>query len=270
MKAPLPNQRHALLELGSDAHYFDTAYYSTTYADRTEDVAYYLAVAQQHGGPVLEYGCGGGRITLPLARAGHEVTGIDRSRPMLKQLRAALADEDPAVRKRLCAKSGDMRTVKLDRRFSLVLCTFNTLLHLYTRRDIERFLARVRAHITRRGHFVFDTSLPDPEELARDPTRRFRTPRFRHPSSGEVVRYSERFSYEALSQVLTVDMLFEPRDEPEATWVTPLCHRQFFPQELEALLHYNGFRLRDVVADFDRDEVPNNDSTSLVYHCTPR
>lgn len=270
MKPPLPNQRHALHELGSDAHYFDTTYYGATYADRTEDVAYYVAVAERHGGRVLEYGCGSGRISLPLARAGHDVTGVDRSPAMLKQLRAVLSAEDPDVQGRMHIRRGDMRTVKLDARFDLVLCTFNTLLHLYTRQDIERFFARVHAHIKRRGYFVFDTSLPAPEELARDPTRYFHTPRFRHPSSGEVVRYSERFQYEALSQVLTVDMRFEPRDAPDDAWMTPLCHRQFYPQELEALLHYNGFRLREVIADFDTDAAPSGDSESLVYHCTPR
>jgi hypothetical protein len=150
----------------------------------------------------------------------------------------------------------------------LVLCTFNTFLHLYTRRDVERFLARVRDHMVRGGRFVFDVSLPEPSELASDPNKAYRTPRFRHPTRG-VVRYAERFDYDPLSQVLMVDMEFEPKGRPDERWSTPLAHRQFYPAELEALLHYNGFDVVELHADYER-KAPDRDATMLVYHCKKR
>ena len=231
--------RDAELEAGSDAHYTDPGYYASTYADRDEDVDYYVSLAVERGGPVLEYGCGNGRILLPLARAGLRVTGLDRSAPMIGDLRARLKREPPAVRERARARRGDMRSWRSKVRFPLVLCTFNTFLHLYDRHDVERFCARVLAHLTPRGRFVVDVSIPVPEELARTPDKLHRTPRFKHPSTGEVVRYGERFEYDALRQVLLVGMEFEPKGRPQDAWMTPLAHRQFFPQELEALLHYN-------------------------------
>jgi 2-polyprenyl-3-methyl-5-hydroxy-6-metoxy-1,4-benzoquinol methylase len=69
------------LEAGSLAHYEDPAYYAATYGRRIEDIAYYVALAQRLGGPVLEYGAGNGRIALPLARHGIEVVGVDHSAP---------------------------------------------------------------------------------------------------------------------------------------------------------------------------------------------
>ena len=268
-RGALPAERTAAHERGSDAHYDDNVYYEAAYAKRHDDVLYYVELAGEHGGPVLEYGCGSGRITLPLAQIGESVTAVDRHQGMLKALRQSLRAEPVEVRERVTVKRGDMRSVKLRSRHRLVLCTFNTVLHLYTRRDIERFFARVHEHLVAGGRFVFDASLPDVEELARDQDRAFHTPRFRHASYGGVVRYSERFRYDALSQVLTVDMRFEPRDEPQDAWVTPLCHRQFFPQEMEALLHYNGFRLVDVHGDFERT-APEPLCESLVYHCVKR
>ena len=254
------------LEVGSTAHFEDPDYYTAAYRRRSADVMYYLELAVGIGAPVLEYGCGNGRILLPLARAGLEVTGVDRSPQMLADLRARLRTEPETVRQRVHVRHGDMRSARLGRRFGLVLCTFNTLLHLYDRSELEHFLARVRAHLTPTGRFVFDVSMPDPLELARKPERAYYAPRFRHPSSGEVVRYCERFDYEPLSQVLFVTMEFEPRGHPADAWVTPLAHRQYYPRELEALLHYNGLRVLDIHADF-APQPPDRESATLIYHC---
>jgi len=258
------------LEQGSEAHYEDACYYSATYADRSEDIDYYLRlVADAEPSELLEYGCGNGRIALPLAYRGARVTGVDQSAPMLKDFRRRLRRAPREVRERLVLRRGDMRSVRLERRISLVLCTFNTFLHLYSRRDVERFCARVVAHLKPRGRFVVDVSIPDPNELCRDPNRLLRCTPFRHRTTGRVVRYGERFDYEPMAQVLVVDMEFESRDEPQQRWNTPLAHRQFYPQELEALLHYNG--LETVVAHGDfACEAPDRDSTNLILHCRRR
>ena len=261
------------LARGTSAHYEDPTYYASTYADRADDVRYYAALAALHGGPVLEYGCGSGRIALAIARAGIEVTGVDRSPTMLASFRRALREEAPEVRARVSLRRGDMRSLTLSGRFPLVLCTFNSFLHLYRRSDVERFLARVSAHLTPRGAFVLDVSMPDASELARRPERRYYTPRFRHPTTGELVRYSERFDYDPLDQVLLVQMEFEPVTTPprrrRASWGTPLAHRQFYPQELESMLHYNGFRVAAIHGDFELAR-PTRDSATLVFHCRHR
>jgi SAM-dependent methyltransferase len=257
------------LEAGSDAHYEDVAYYASAYAKRRDDVAYYQQLALEHGGPVLEYGCGSGRLALPLARDGASITGVDRSSTMLGEFRRLLSDEPAEVAGRVRIRRGDMRSLRLKQRFGLVLCTFNTFLHLYTRQDVERFLARVKTHIRRSGLFVFDVSIPDPSELARDPARAYHAPRFRHPTTGGITRYTERFDYDAMRQVLFVSMRFEPLDDPKSAWMTPLAHRQFYPQELEALLHYNGFKLVDAHGDFER-RPPEGHDESLILHCRPR
>ena len=183
------------LRVGALAHFEDPAYYAQTYARRTADILHYVELAKKAKGPVLEYGVGNGRIAIPAAREGVTVVGVDHSRPMLRDLSRRLEDEPEDVRARVRARFGDMRRVALRRRFPLVIAPFNVLLHLYTRPDVERFLARVRGHLARRGRFVMDLSVPRPEDLARDPNVPLRAPRFRHPSAG-VVRYQERFDYD--------------------------------------------------------------------------
>ena len=134
-----------------------------------------------------------------------------------------------------------MRACGSAQRFPLVLCTFNTALHLYTR-ERRRALPRPRARAPRPARPLrrrpVDAAL---EDLARDPSR----PSTRRASATRppacIVKNREHFDYDPARQVLFVSMEFEPVGAPGEAWVTPLAHRQFFPQEWEALLHYNGF-----------------------------
>ena len=260
-------RRDRELEAGTSAHYQDPSYYAATYRARTEDVDYYVGLGARRGVSVLELGCGNGRIALPLARAGAKVVGVDLAAPMLTDLRRRLRAEPPEVRARLRLRRGDMRSVRLGERFSLVLCPFNAVLHLYERRDFERFLATVRAHLAPRGELVFDVSMPDPAELARRPERAYPTRPFRYPGpdEGERVRYAERFDYDKLRQILFVAMEFEPERGGEG-WMTPLAHRQYYPQELEALLHYGGFRVTAHYGGFEREPLTAS-SPTILLHC---
>ena len=258
----------AATAVGSSAHYADPAYYTKTYKKRDEDVRFYRRLCRAAKGPVLEYGVGNGRIALPVARSGVEVVGVDLSRPMLADLSKQLEKEPAAVQLRVQLVHGDMRRVRLKRRFPLVIAPFNTILHLYERKDVEDFFARVREHLTPRGRFVFDFSLPRPRDLVFDENRRYKAPRFRHPTTGELTHYSERFEYDVLRQILLVSMEFkaakaERSRSGRGLTTTALTHRQFFPQEMEALLHYNGFSGLEWSADFSDDE-PDQDADSLI------
>lgn len=217
--------------------------------------------AKEHGGPVLEYGVGNGRVAMAIARAGVEVVGVDQSKPMLGALTERLEKEPKAVRERVKLVVGDMREVALRRKFPLVIAPFNTVLHLYEPADAIAFFQRVRRHLAPGGHFVFDFSQPSFDDLSRDPSERFKTPRFRHPSMGKTVRYSERFEYHALRQLLVIWMEFDPVDGSDG-WVIPLSHRQFFPQEMRALLAHADFGDVEMFEDFG-DEPASDDADSL-------
>lgn len=238
------------LDAGARAHFDDAAYYTLTYSNRVEDVAFYVGLVQKHApeGPILEYGIGNGRIAFPIARHGASIVGVDHSKPMLRDLAERLRAEPIDVRRRVRVRQGDMRRLELGKKFPLVIAPFNVLLHLYTREDVEQFFARVKDHLAPGGLFVADLSVPVPSDLARDPTQAFRTPRFRHPTAG-LVRYTERFDYDPIRQILFVAMEFESLEGGEA-FSTPLAHRQFHPREWEALLHYNGFTIDRIDGDF--------------------
>jgi SAM-dependent methyltransferase len=252
-------------DFGALAHYADPAYYTQCYGSRKHDVEYYVHRARTLGGPVLEYGCGNGRITRALAAAGIEVWGVDFSKPMLSDLEEQLQRGHASLRERIHLIHGDMRLVQLEQKFSLVIAPFNVMLHLYTRQDVEQFLQRVVEHLDNGAHFIGDVSIPQASDLARSPTRKYSAPSFRDPHTRQQIKYSERFEYDPLRQLLVVWMEFVPTDGSQS-WVIPLTHRQFFPCELETHLHHAGFSCIEFTADFT-DQAPDAHSDSLVFDC---
>ncbi len=254
-----PAHPRALEALGAVQHFLHPSWYDATYRRRRHDVAFYAPRAAA-AGRVLELGCGSGRITLPMARAGARVRAVDRSAPMVEALRGALAGAPAAVRDRVTVDRADLREVVVDEPFPLVVCPFNTFLHLYTRQDVARALERVRAALAPGGRFLFDVSLPRPADL-RDRTRRGRRVR----RGGRDFTYAEDFRWEPLEQILYVTMTFTPLDGGEPV-VQLLAHRQFFPAELEALLAASGF---EVVEATEWGAPLGVDPDTLVLGCRP-
>lgn len=134
------------------------------YAPISGDVAFYLREARKTGGPILELACGTGRIAIPLARAGFEIVGLDKSPLMLRIARGKAT----GLRKLLFCK-GDMERFDLGRRFRLILIPFRSFQHLLTPDAQRSCLSGVRKHLTRDGRFIvqlFDPRLDHflPEE----------------------------------------------------------------------------------------------------------
>lgn len=251
-----PAHRALLDRLGTSV-FEDVALYDATYRRRRHDVAWYVGRAA--GVPrLLELGCGSGRVTLPLARAGVRVTAVDRSEAMLDALTSRLARERREVAARVHPLRADLRALDPSERFPLVICPFNTFLHLYDRDDVARALAAVGRALAPGGRFVFDTSLPRPGDL-RDRRARGRSVTL----GGRRHRYEEEHRYEPLEQILYVASTWTPVDGGEPVHRL-LAHRQFFPAELEALLHLHGLRVVSATAwgaPLDRDP------DAIVWEC---
>ena len=141
----------------SGAKHYDAAY---SVKEDLVDRDFYLNLANEYGGPVLEFGCGTGRITLPLARQGVDVTGMDASHSMLEVLRAKLAKEPAGVRRRTRVVEGDFRTHYLGDQFSLVVIPFRPMQHMYTTEDQLAALKNARRHLADGGILAFDVFNP--------------------------------------------------------------------------------------------------------------
>ena len=150
-----------------DSYRISAKYYDGAYGAIKDlvDTECYCDLARQHGGPVLEIGCGTGRILLAIARAGVEIHGVDNSAPMLAALKQSLTREKPETRDSVSLHAADMRDFRLGRRFPLVTIPFRPLQHMYTVTDQLRALRSAAAHLEGDGILAFDVFYPKFERL---------------------------------------------------------------------------------------------------------
>jgi SAM-dependent methyltransferase len=130
-----------------------TSRYDDWSVDMTEDIPFYVKLAREAGGPLVELAVGSGRVAIPVARAtGRAVTGIDSSPGMLEQARARAAE----VGVELDLREGDMRDLTLDEPAALIYCPYRALLHLPTWADRRRTFERVAASLRSGGRFAWN------------------------------------------------------------------------------------------------------------------
>ena len=246
-------------------HYAYARLYEKTFAQRKQDIEFYLRLAERCApASILEYGAGAGRVTLPLIRQGHRVTAIDASREMLALLDQKAQRLPQHARERLSLLPGDMRKKRLRTRFPLVLATFNVVAHLPHFQDMAAFLRRVKEHLSHDGLLVFDVSIPHPEEVEADPEALHPAARFKHPETSEWIRQTERFEYDPSSQTLLVESKLRSEQGGDEL-VIPLYLRQWFPREVDAILRYEGFTSIETYADFS--ESPGVFATDSLVFC---
>jgi len=130
-----------------------TSRYDDWSADMTEDIPFYVKLAREADGPLVELAVGNGRVAIPVARAtGRAVIGIDSSPGMLEQARTHAAD----VGVELVLREGDMRELALDEPAALIYCPYRALLHLPTWADRRRTFERVAASLRSGGRFAWN------------------------------------------------------------------------------------------------------------------
>jgi ubiquinone/menaquinone biosynthesis C-methylase UbiE len=133
-------------------------------AEMTADVAFYVALAREADGPVVELAVGNGRVAIPVAQAiGRPVIGIDTSPAMLEQARKHAADAGVELE----LHQGDMRDLALDEPAALIYCPFRALLHLPTWADRRRTFERVAAALRPGGRFAWNAFAFDHQVAAR-------------------------------------------------------------------------------------------------------
>ncbi len=139
------------------ARYYDAAYGSM--AD-LQDVPFYVDLARRVGGPVLEIGCGTGRVLLEVAALGLEIEGLDSSADQLVVLQRKLDASPAAARNRVRLQHADMRDFAFERRYRLITAPFRPLQHLYTVEDQIAAFRAIRKHLLPDGIFAFDVFYP--------------------------------------------------------------------------------------------------------------
>jgi SAM-dependent methyltransferase len=238
------------------------------------DLAFYIDVARGAGGPVLELGCGTGRVLLPTARQGVEITGLDRSAAMLSRLREKLGAEPSDVRGRVTVVEADMRELgelDLGRKFKLVTIPFRGFQHQIGVDDQLAVLRGARTHLAPGGRLAFDVFNPHFKLMVTRTTEEHEdSPRTALPGGRWFRRNARVPSVDFLTQVSQVELIWYVTDQSgrEQRHVQAFPMRWFMRTEVEHLLARAGFRIAEIYGDVDRSPlVP--DSPEMIFVAEP-
>jgi SAM-dependent methyltransferase len=225
-------------------------FYDAENTDKDDDLRLYLELADRYGGPIVDIGCGTGRVMIPLAQQGYEVHGIDSEPAMLERARRR-RDASPALKNNMVLHQGDVLTYSLDHQFRLTLVPYNGLMHFHDQETQLAALRRLRAWTADDGLLVLD--LPNAGEVfATQETDAIMMERtFLEPESGHMVM-QQSFSYlDRTQQLLRVTWIY---DEITADGVVkrtfaPLVLYYYFFSEVKLLLQMTGFEVEAVYGD---------------------
>ena len=233
------------------------------------DVNFFVEAAKESGGPVLEIGCGTGRVLIPTAKAGIEILGLDASPAMLTVCREKLARESAETRAQASLTEGDMRRFDLGREFRLVTIPFRPFQHLMTVDDQLACLASVHRHLREGGQLVLDLFNPafphmvDEkffEELNREPP-------FSMPDGRKVLRRHHILARDFFRQTQDVESIHRVTcpDGREERLVQRFTMRYLFRFEAEHLLARSGFEVENIYADFEKSPYGSKYPGDLVF-----
>ena len=229
--------------------------YVVPYRER-QDVGFFVEAAKKSGGPVLELGCGTGRVLIPTAQAGVEITGLDLSPDMLEICRKNLKAEPQEVQARVRLVEGDMRRFELAQKFGLVTLPFRPFQHLTTVEEQLACLGCIHNALAEGGQMILDIFNPSLESLTRTNfgEEMSEEPEFSLPDGRKVIRRHMVTSRDVPNQVNYVELIYyvSHPDGQKERLVQAFPMRYLFRFEAEHLLARAGFEVEQLYSDYNK------------------
>ena len=233
------------------------------------DLDLYLALAARAGGPVLEIAAGSGRVAVPLAEAGYEVTAVDIDVAMLARLAKAAAESGPGVPERIDPVAADLVGLKLRRgaRFRLAILALNSILLLNTREAQVAAIETMARHLAPGGIAVVDVWLPSADELARYDGRLGLEYARVDPDTGQLVTKITAAQHEPATGRVVLTAIYNEGEQGGATrrWIREDILRLLNADELRAIAESAGLEVEVVAGDYDLNPIgPHDDRAILI------
>ncbi len=241
-------------------------FYDADYRNYVDDIETIGLLAEETGDPILELGCGTGRVLAPLAAAGHTVTGVDVSPALLALARAKLADAGVSAKVQLV--EADLRTLALAQRdFRFAFCTSNTLMHFTTPEEQLTVLRQAYAHLAPQGLLLIDLFNPDVIRLTTVNGLQELADEWHDAVSGvHVLKWCVR-TVDWAEQLQDTLFIYEEAypDGHGRRHICPFTLRFLWRNEAELMLTAAGFMVEAVWGDFDGgDYSANSDHLILL------
>ena len=252
--------------------------YDSVYSYVTDDIPFYVEEAVRAGGPVLELGCGTGRVAIPIADAGVDVVGLDSSPAMLEVARRKIERSNVGA-SHLTLVEADMRDLAsldtlgaLDKKFGLAIIPFRGFLALLSVEDQIRALDGIKRRLVPGGRLIFNVFVPDVNMLVQEGDVPYHLRDVTDSETGRRLVLWQQSSYDHYNQIASVRIIVEELDDSGA--VDRRTYKDFQLRyahrwEIEHLLTRCGYEVLDLFGDFDRSPFDES-STEMVWVARPR
>ena len=238
-------------------------FYDIEHAHFDEDLDMYQNFAEANGGPILELGCGSGRVLFPLAEAGFDVVGDHTSAAMLALARQRLNELERPVKLELVQQS--MSTLHLERKFRMAFIALGSFAHIVTRKEQQQALAVIRAHLSTGGLFIIDISNADARYME-DLTGQVLHQGTWQRDDGTMLTHFVSPATAVDRHLLELTHFYEQHAQggtvQRTTAITSLY--LFERSEMELLLEHAGFAVKDVYGSHDLSEY-TLDSPRMIF-----
>ncbi len=224
--------------------YEDAEFYDTEFASRDLEIPFYRKYARQAAGPVLEIACGTGRLTLPIARDGINVTGLDVSRSMLDLARRKTSAEGLNIE----WVEQDCRDMRLSKNFGLAFSATNAMQHLLDKESVLAFLQSARNVLLPNGLLILDVFNPNLSKLNRPAGHRHLHKIIQAPD-GKSICVEVATEYYPETHILHFDLFY--LDKGELLRSKHVNMRCFFPDELLDLCNLSQLDVVNRLGDYD-------------------
>ncbi len=245
----------------NEYYQFNAALYDCNSTGTEGDVDFYAEEAVKAGSPVLELGCGTGRILIPIAQEGIEITGLDQSPEMLARARTKILKLDEETRKRVELVQGDMRSFSFKKQFNLIIIPYRAFLHLLTSEDQIMALTCIRNHMKDDGKLILNIFDPNLEMIAAHSghlgSASKKMQECIHPDTGSRVIVWENRKYHPEPQIVDVNFIFEELDKTGKVISKHYIFmnlRYIFRYEMQYLLELCGFKIETLYGDCRRGD----------------
>lgn len=237
---------------------------------RDDDLPFWTEEARVSGGPVLELGCGTGRVAIPIAQTGIHVVGLDNSRELLRIARTK-ARNLRLSRDQIQFMYGDMRRFSLKQQFSLVCIPFNSFLLLLSVAEQFQALLAIRKHLIPSGRLIIDIFVPDLDRLVSDQgVEPSKGERIESDSDQQLILREQSFC-DNFNQIITARNIIEQRDPEGKLAQTVLKEyqlRYIHRFEMQHLLAAAGYNVLDIYGSYERHSLDEEDPR-MIWVATP-
>ena len=208
---------------------------------------------------ILELCCGTGRLTLPIAKDGYHISGVDFSSSMLEQAKLKAAKEGLEVE----FIESDIRTLDLPEKYDLIFIPFNSIHHLYKNDDLFKAFKVVKDHLKAGGLFLLDCFNPNIQLIVEGEKEQKAIADYTTEDGREVL-IKQTMRYENETQINRIEWHYYINGEFNS--IQNLDMRLFYPQELDSYLKWSGFKIMHKFGSFEED-VFNDNSEKQIFIC---